>query len=102
MGKIQNKQVIKELRTILFKKKFHTKNYLWKLLDYLEEEADAPAFFYTIDSLASSLKQSPPKMVTFFENLRNNGYDVSRTHFCPTGFKTNAPKDDIEKVFKLT
>jgi len=100
MGKLQDKKVVKELRTLLFEKQLKTKNELWKLLDLLEEEADAPAFFYTTDGLASYLKRSPPKMETVFEKLRNKGYDVFRTHFSLTGFKTNAPKNEIEKVFK--
>jgi tRNA (guanine26-N2/guanine27-N2)-dimethyltransferase len=77
-GRLQNKNVIKELRTILFEKQVNTKHMLWKLLDLLEEEADAPCFFYTT----------------------NKGYDVFRTHFSPTGFKTDAPRDEIEAIFK--
>lgn len=100
IGKLQNKQMIKELRTILFEKQLNTKNTLWKLLDLLEEEADAPGFFYTTDDIASLLKVSPPGMNTVFKKLKNNGYKVSRTHFSPTGFKTNAPKKKIESVFK--
>jgi tRNA (guanine26-N2/guanine27-N2)-dimethyltransferase len=99
-GKLQNKKVLAELRTILFEKKLNTKNELWKLLNLLEDEADAPIFFYTTDGLASILKKSPPKMQTIFKMLQKKGYKVYRTHFCPTGFKTNAPKSDIEKVFK--
>jgi len=100
VGNLQNKKTVSELRSILFEKQLNTKNDIWKLLDLLEEEADAPAFFYTTDSLASSLKKSPPKMESIFEKLRNKGYDVLRTHFGPTCFKTNAPKNEIEKVFK--
>lgn len=100
IGKLQDKRIVKKLRTILFEKQLKTKNELWKLLDLLEEEADASAFFYTTDDLASALKKSPPKMEIIFEKLRNKGYDVYRTHFSPTGFKTNAPKIEIEKVFK--
>ena len=99
-GKLNDKRITKDLRTILFEKNLNTKNELWKLLDLLEGEADAPAFFYTTDSLASYLKTSPPKMELVFERLRDKGYDVSRTHFNPTGFKTNAPKTEIEKMFK--
>jgi len=98
--KLQDKQTIKELRTILFEKHLNTKNSLWKLLDLLEEEADAPSFFYTTDDIASTLKMAPPKIDTIFNELRNDGYVVTRTHFNPTGFKTNAPKKKIEKVFK--
>ena len=100
LGKLQNKNVIKELRSILFEKTLNTKNVLWKLLSLLEEEADAPAFFFTTDSLSSMLKLPSPKMKDIFEKLRSKGYIVVRTHFSPTGFKTNAPLDKIKEVFK--
>lgn len=100
VGKLQNKKVIAELRTILFEKQLNTKNMLWKLLDTLEEEAEAPAFYYSTDDLASVFKRSPPKMKTVFEELGKKGYNVYRTHFSPTGFKTNASVSVIEKLFK--
>jgi tRNA (guanine26-N2/guanine27-N2)-dimethyltransferase len=99
MGKLQDKRVVKELRTILFEKQLKTKNESWKLLDLLEEEADAPNFFYTTDGLASTLKKSPPKMETVFKKLKNKKYEVFRTHFSPTGFKTNASIDKIKLNF---
>jgi len=99
VGRLQNKNVIKNLRMILFDKKLKTKHTLLRLLDLLEEEADAPCFFYTTNDLASMLKTSPPRMKKIFEKLKNKGYMVTRTHFSNTGFKTNAPLDEIEKVF---
>jgi tRNA (guanine26-N2/guanine27-N2)-dimethyltransferase len=98
-GKLHNKQVIKELRTILFDKKLNTKNNLWKLLDLLEGESEASRFFYTTDSLSSFLKKSPPKLETIFNTLKTMGYTVCKTHFSSTGFKTNAPLDQIERIF---
>jgi tRNA (guanine26-N2/guanine27-N2)-dimethyltransferase len=99
IGKLQDKKVIKELRMILFEKKLKTKNESWKLLDLLEEEADGSLFFYTTDSLASVLKKSAPKTKIIFEKLRKKGFDVFRTHFCQTGFKTNAPIDEVKLIF---
>lgn len=99
-GKLQNKMILQELRTILFEKQLKTKNLLWKLIDLLEEEADAPMFFYSADNIASILKRSQPKMKTIFEVLRKKGYEVTKTHFNVKGFKTNAPVNEIEKVFK--
>jgi len=99
-GKLQDKKSIAELRSVLFEKKLNTKNMVWKMLDLLEEEADAPAFYYNTDDLASVLKMSPPKMKTIFDSLKNEGYSVYRTHFSPTGFKTDAPVKVIEKMFK--
>ncbi len=99
-GKLQDKMFIKELRTLLFEKKLSTKNESWKLLDLLEEEADLPNFFYTTDSLSSIFKKSPPKMKNIFDKLKNDNYEVRKTHFSLTGFKTNAPLKMIEKLFK--
>ena len=100
LGKLQNKKVIAELRTILFEKQLNTKNMLWKMLDTLEEEAEAPAFYYTTDDLASVFKRAPIKMKAIFEGLENKGYNVYRTHFSSTGFKTNASVSEIENLFK--
>jgi len=100
LGKLQKKAVLQEIRTILSTKELNTKNMLWKLLYLLEEEADAPPFFYTTNDLSSLLKQSPPTMEHIFERLRNKGFVVTKTHCSPTGFKTNAPLDVITEVFK--
>jgi len=100
IGKIQNKNVIEEMRTILSGKQFNTKNNLWTFLDLLEEESDTSPFFYTTDELASLLKISPPKMKHIFKKLKEKGYAAARTHFCHTGFKTNATKDEIITIFK--
>lgn len=100
MGRLQNKKILGDLRTILFEKKLGTRNELWKLLDLLEEEADAPAFFYTTERIASFLKCSPPKMDILFKLVKSKGYNIYRTHFSSTGFKTNSSINMIEKVFK--
>jgi tRNA (guanine26-N2/guanine27-N2)-dimethyltransferase len=100
MGKLHNKNNLKELRSILSEKKLNTKNLIFKQLDFFEEETDAPCFFYTTDSLASFFKKSPPKLETILCRLKDNGYNVFRTQFSPTGFKTNAPRNEIEKEFK--
>jgi tRNA (guanine26-N2/guanine27-N2)-dimethyltransferase len=78
----------------------NTKPLLWRLLDLLEEEADAPPFFYTINDLSSLLRVSPPTMEHIVEQLRKKDYIVTRTHCTPTGFKTNAPLDVVTEVFK--
>ena len=99
-GKLHSKKILGELRTILFEKQLNTRNSLWKLIDILEEEADAPMFFYTADKLSSIFKRHQPKMKTIFQEFRKKGYEVARTHFDLKGFKTNAPVAEIEKMFK--
>jgi tRNA (guanine26-N2/guanine27-N2)-dimethyltransferase len=100
LGKLGKKTVLQEIRTIASIKVLNTKHLLWKLLFLLEEEADAPPFFYTTNDLSSLLKVSPPTMEYIFERLRSKGFIVTRTHCTPTGFKTNAPLNIITEVFK--
>jgi tRNA (guanine26-N2/guanine27-N2)-dimethyltransferase len=100
LGNIQKKTAIQEIRTLASTTVLNTKHLLWKLLDLLEEEADAPPFFYTTNDLSSLLKLSSPTMEHIFDRLRSKGFIVTRTHCTPTGFKTNAPLDVITEVFK--
>ena len=92
-GSCENKQVYNFILYTIFN------NNLWKLLDLIEEESEMPMFFYTTDSLSSLLKKSSPKSIVFFEKLRKQGYNVSKTHFSQTGFKTDATFDIIKKSF---
>lgn len=100
LGPLEKKTVLQEIRTILSTKELNTKQQLWKLFFVLEEEADAPPFFYTTSDLSSLLKVSPPPMESIFERLKNKGYVVTHTHCTPIGFKTDAPLDVITEVFK--
>lgn len=100
IGKLGDKKIIGEILSIASNKKLGCKNHIYRLLDVLEEEADAPMFFYTTESVASFFKTSSPKMDSLFEKLRKQGYKVYRTHFSSTGFKTNASMKIIEKMFK--
>jgi tRNA (guanine26-N2/guanine27-N2)-dimethyltransferase len=100
LGRLQNTELLQELRMILSEKQLNTSVQLKKLLLLLEAEADSPAFFYTTNDLSSTLKQSPPPIDHLFELLRHKGFVVTRTHCTPTGFKTNAPLSVIKEVFK--
>jgi tRNA (guanine26-N2/guanine27-N2)-dimethyltransferase len=100
LGALENKTVIQQLQFLASTKELNTRPLLWRLLQVLEEESDAPPFFYTTDDLSSVLKVSPPTLHQVFCHLRDKGFLVSRTHYTPTGFKTNAPLDVITEVFK--
>jgi tRNA (guanine26-N2/guanine27-N2)-dimethyltransferase len=100
LGKLQNRPALQEILSLVPTKELNTKPLIRKLLISLEDESDAPPFFYTTNDLSSLLKQSSPTMEHIFEHLRNKGFVVTRTHCTPTGFKTNAPLGTIKEVFK--
>jgi len=100
MDKLNFKRVFNEIIPILSEKKLGCKNSLYKMIDILNEETDAPCFYYTTDGLSSYFKTSPPKKRNLFNFLEKKGYTVGNTHFDSTGFKTDATIDVIEKMFK--
>ncbi|MDG6228337.1 MAG: tRNA (guanine(10)-N(2))-dimethyltransferase [Candidatus Thermoplasmatota archaeon] len=99
MGKLHDEHTLKEIRTHVFSKTLGTKKSILKLLELFEEEANAPAFFYTTDDISSQLKCSPPPLNTVLKNIESQGYPAYRTHFNPCGFKTLAPTPLIKDIF---
>ena len=73
-----------------------------EILEKVHGEAEILTPFYDLHSLCSHIESSVPKQQKFIDSLRDKGYPVSRTHFSPTGFRTDAPIDDIlDKIKEL-
>ncbi|MFV2041569.1 MAG: tRNA (guanine(10)-N(2))-dimethyltransferase, partial [Candidatus Hydrothermarchaeales archaeon] len=68
-----------------------------KLLTTLLDELSQP-FFYDVHRVASDLGVSSPKIEIVLEQLRNQGFAASRTHFTPVGVKTDASLKDVKKA----
>jgi len=100
MGKLHDEHTVKEMRTHVFSKTLGTKKSILKLLELFEDEANAPAFFYTTNDISSQLKCSPPPLMTVLKTIERQGYPAYRTHFNPCGFKTLAPPSLIENIFR--
>ena len=72
------------------------------LLNLIKEESlvDTVGFF-DIHELCSSYKISTiPKMEDILTTLVSLGYSASRTHFSPTGVRSNITKDELIEVIK--
>ena len=62
-------------------------------------ESELPATYYTLDEIASKLKISPLSLEKTIQILEENGFEASPTSLNPTGFRTNAGIDKMEKIF---
>jgi tRNA (guanine26-N2/guanine27-N2)-dimethyltransferase len=71
-----------------------------KLLSIIQEEIDSPRFYYTTDSIASVYGIKPPSVASLIKSLRNDGHRATRTHFKPTGFRTNASLPTVLASFR--
>jgi tRNA (guanine26-N2/guanine27-N2)-dimethyltransferase len=69
-----------------------------KYLNLWRDELDVP-FFYDNDELASRTKLSPRPLDAVVEALAACGR-VSRTHFSPTGIRTDLPLDEVLDIYR--
>jgi len=79
---------------------FHSVRKLGKLVELMKEEAGMPPFFHELDTVAQRIKAGPPALKTVIEALGKAGFKASKTHFCPTGFRTDASPDQLEALFR--
>lgn len=100
LGKIQDKEFIKDMINESENKKINTKENVLKLLNNCLNEANAPATFYDIHKICKVLKISAPKLDLVFENLEEEGYIAIKTHYSPLGIKTDASIDEIKNIIK--
>ena len=71
-----------------------------RMLSVWREEQASPALFFTVDELARKTKKSPPKLGELVDFIKENGYDASKTHFDPKGFKTDMPAKKLTAAYK--
>ena len=95
IGNMHDKSFLKKLE---FYHGLGTAKRLGKLLDLWLEEASMSPFFYDVNEIASITKTSPLRIRDVIEKLRGHGFSAGRTHFSPTGFKTDADIGEIKKL----
>ncbi|MBS3816787.1 MAG: tRNA (guanine(10)-N(2))-dimethyltransferase [Candidatus Thermoplasmatota archaeon] len=70
-----------------------------KLLSLWKNEAGLPPFFYDTNEISSSLKEAPPPMKDIIDSLKEKSFKASKTHFLPTGIKTDVSIEDMKEIF---
>ncbi|HIH96277.1 MAG TPA: tRNA (guanine(10)-N(2))-dimethyltransferase [Thermoplasmata archaeon] len=99
-GKIRDQELVEMMLEALPSKSLKTKNKIERMLKlFLEENEVSTPFFYRTDELASLFHCSAPPLGRTIISIRERGYRASRTHFNPTGIKTDAPLKSIRKLF---
>jgi tRNA (guanine26-N2/guanine27-N2)-dimethyltransferase len=73
------------------------------ILTSISEENTGPAFHYATDAFSRRLGLKPPSLRQVLNALKDGGFEATRTHFKATGFRTNAPSQDIKSIlYRLT
>lgn len=98
LGEIQNKEFISKMIDEAENKKLNSEKQLLKLLNACLIESESPPTFYDVHSICRYLKISAPKLDLIFDEIRKSNYEAEKTHFSPTGIKTNAPLNEIRNI----
>ncbi|MFO7792502.1 MAG: tRNA (guanine(26)-N(2))-dimethyltransferase [Candidatus Saliniplasma sp.] len=62
-------------------------------------ECEMPPFFYDSNTIGSYFKIAPPSMEVLEDEIQDRGFKTSRTHFKPTGLKSDIGVEDIKEFF---
>lgn len=95
IGKLWEGEFLKNLRPRLYMSSKTSKT-----LDLIKSESAIDSPFYSSDELASRLEVHTPSVKNILKAMTENGFDSSLTHFDPKGFRTDAPIEDIKRIFK--
>ena len=100
LGRLGDKEFIGRMIADLARRNFRLGQQELTLLSLCFEETDGPPAFYDAHELAGRVGVSSPKIIELIGKLRGRGCFASRTHFSGTGFRTDAPIDEIIKIFR--
>jgi tRNA (guanine26-N2/guanine27-N2)-dimethyltransferase len=100
LGQVQNSDFLEGMIALSEEKELNKEKQVLKLLNRCLEESKMPATYYDLHVVCKKLKISSPSILDVMETLENEGFLVSRTHYRPTGIKTNASLAKIEEIIK--
>ncbi|MBD3353121.1 MAG: tRNA (guanine(10)-N(2))-dimethyltransferase [Candidatus Lokiarchaeota archaeon] len=81
-------------------KMFRSKKRILRYLHRSKYENNFPPFFYAIPRVADSIDSVFPSMDEIIEKLKNKGYNAARTHFDPSGIKSDANIEIIKEILR--
>jgi len=70
------------------------------ILTCIGEELHRSPFHYRTDAFSRRVGCRPPALKHVLATLKDAGFEATRTHFSPIGFRTNAPPRDIVSILQ--
>lgn len=70
------------------------------VLACIDQEREGSAFHYTTEAFSQRLGLKPPALRKVLDSLQRTGFKATKTHFSPSGFRTNALCKDIGSIFQ--
>jgi len=71
---------------------------LLKMLSLIQNEAEAPVTYYTMDKICDKLNLPIPALKKVIDNVRKAGFQAVPTHFNSRGFRTDSPASVVREI----
>jgi tRNA (guanine26-N2/guanine27-N2)-dimethyltransferase len=88
------------LRVLQLREEFMDSKKLRPFIEMIKNEAQGPRLYYDTHELASRYKVPVAKLIDIVDELRENNYFASRTHFKNVAIRTDAPINIILEAMK--
>jgi tRNA (guanine26-N2/guanine27-N2)-dimethyltransferase len=99
LGKILNEEFCESMEEEARKSQYRLGGKVRKILALLKSEVDSPMSYYVVDKLCDMLNLPMPPVRKVVEALRKEeGCQVSLTHFSATGIKSDASSTKIREI----
>lgn len=98
-GRLWSGETLKRMQELNVERGYRKRQQIEKLLATMHAESAMRLYgYYDLHVIAKKMGGAIKSIDCALETLRNAGFPSSRTHFCPTAIKTDAPH---EKVLEL-
>ena len=100
LGELHNKDTVKEIFDDLSMRKLGQRRRVWKILEKILGEIDAPPTYFVLTHLCDSLDIPTPQYSKVLKKIRSLGYSAVPTHFHSSGIKTDIPLEKFQTILK--
>jgi tRNA (guanine26-N2/guanine27-N2)-dimethyltransferase len=98
LGSIEDKKFCSLMEREAKQKGLRQEKRLLKMLSLVQNEAEAPVTYYTVDKICDKLNLPIPGLKKVIDTIRKTGFQAVPTHFNSRGVKTDAPADTVKET----
>ena len=102
LGRIVDKQFCRSVEEEARRKPFKLARRIRRMLNLLENEAEAPVTYYVLDKLCSAFSLPVPSARRVLKILREEGFQAYLTHFNTEGIKSDVSACHMKEILQET
>jgi len=98
LGKISQEKFCASMKREVAGRNLKQQKEILRLLSLIQNEAEGPATYYVTDKICRKLNLSTPPLIKVINEIKEEGFHATSTHFNRKGFKTEAPAGVIKEI----